>query len=124
MATPAKTSSAQATTNGAADTPKGEEPRTFEQVEQAPLTLTVPVVTGRISTAHIQLPGTAGVADAVRSARSLKPSPAVGLFYGALAATAAIGVIQWPVAAAIGVGTALARRAGAGAAPERHDTSA
>lgn len=49
-----------------------------------------------------------GVADATRGTRGFLPSAPV-LFYAGLAATAAFGAISWPVAVAIGVGTAVAR---------------
>ena len=38
------------------------------------------------------------------------PSGKSMLFFGGLAVTAAVGAIEWPVAAAIGVGSALASR--------------
>lgn len=38
------------------------------------------------------------------------PTPRRVLYYGSLAALAAFSVIDWPVAAAIGVGTEIARR--------------
>ncbi|MGE3662424.1 MAG: hypothetical protein AB7G09_14120 [Pseudonocardia sp.] len=60
----------------------------------------------------------AGVAaDAADRTRRILPSAPV-LFYAGLAATAAFGVISWPVAVAIGVGTAVAR-ASTGAAAEK-----
>ncbi|MGE3287029.1 MAG: hypothetical protein AB7J32_13125 [Pseudonocardia sp.] len=62
--------------------------------------------------------GAAGVAaDAADRTRRILPSAPV-LFYAGLAATAAFGVISWPVAVAIGVGTAVAR-ASTGAAAEK-----
>jgi hypothetical protein len=39
----------------------------------------------------------------------LRPSGQL-LFYGGLAGVAAFGIIDWPVAAAIGIGTVIARR--------------
>jgi hypothetical protein len=44
------------------------------------------------------------------TARSMLPSGKSLLFFGGLAATAIAGIIEWPVAAAIGVGSALAGR--------------
>jgi hypothetical protein len=38
------------------------------------------------------------------------PPPDRLAFYGALAAGAVFGIIDWPVAAAIGLGTIIARR--------------
>jgi hypothetical protein len=40
----------------------------------------------------------------------MMPSRSSMLFFGGLAVTAAVGAIEWPVAAAIGVGSALASR--------------
>ncbi|TNY34677.1 hypothetical protein EIO00_22610 [Thermomonospora catenispora] len=50
------------------------------------------------------------MAEAGRSAASHLPPPERLAFYGGLGAMAAFNVISWPVAAAIGVGTAIARR--------------
>lgn len=48
--------------------------------------------------------------SAGRKALSVLPPPKTLLFFGGLAATAVIGAIEWPVAAAIGIGSALAGR--------------
>jgi hypothetical protein len=50
------------------------------------------------------------VGSAVRVVRSWVPTPQRAVYYGDLAALVASSVIGWPVAAAIGVGTAIARR--------------
>ncbi|HEV7829364.1 MAG TPA: hypothetical protein VGP04_11030 [Pseudonocardiaceae bacterium] len=42
--------------------------------------------------------------------RSWLPTPRRAAYYGSLAALAAFSVIDWPVAAAIGIGTEIARR--------------
>ncbi|WP_344592678.1 hypothetical protein [Actinomadura vinacea] len=57
------------------------------------------------------MPNMSAAGQAVGSAGSRLPSPPQLAFYGGLAATAVFGVIEWPVAAAIGVGTMIARRA-------------
>ncbi|RAY11305.1 hypothetical protein DPM19_31020 [Actinomadura craniellae] len=49
--------------------------------------------------------------DAGRSAASHLPAPGRIAFYGGLGAAAVAGVLDWPVAAAIGIGTVVARRA-------------
>ncbi|GAA3050949.1 hypothetical protein GCM10010464_14080 [Pseudonocardia yunnanensis] len=51
--------------------------------------------------------------SAGRKALSVLPPPKTLLFFGGLAATAVIGAIEWPVAAAIGIGSALAGRGAA-----------
>ncbi|MBB6344856.1 hypothetical protein ACWGH8_41285 [Nonomuraea muscovyensis] len=51
------------------------------------------------------------VGHAVDVARSLLPPPERVAYYGALGALAVVGVIEWPVAAAIGAGTVIAQRA-------------
>ncbi|SEG14090.1 hypothetical protein SAMN04489712_103366 [Thermomonospora echinospora] len=75
----------------------------------------IPVVTPRLKVLHVPVPG--GGEGAGRL-----PPPERLAFYGGLGAMAAFNVISWPVAAAIGVGTAIAgraRRAGrAGDQPE------
>ncbi|GAA2101860.1 hypothetical protein GCM10009780_51980 [Actinomadura alba] len=48
---------------------------------------------------------------AVSSAQSSLPPPERMAYYAGLGALAAFGVIEWPVAAAIGAGTILAKRA-------------
>jgi hypothetical protein len=51
--------------------------------------------------------------------RSSLPTPRRALYYGGLASLAALSVIDWPVAAAIGIGTEIARRDTAGQAQRR-----
>ncbi|GAA4521627.1 MULTISPECIES: hypothetical protein [Nonomuraea] len=48
---------------------------------------------------------------AVDVAKSILPPPERVAYYGALGALAVFGVVEWPVAAAIGVGTVIAQRA-------------
>ncbi len=61
-----------------------------------------------------RLPNRGDLDAATRGARSMLPSRKSMLFLGGLAVTAVAGVIEWPVAAAIGVGSALAARGGEG----------
>jgi len=44
----------------------------------------------------------------VTEARRILPSKGARWYYGALAATGLLGIIEWPAAIAIGIGTALA----------------
>ncbi|MCU1626862.1 MAG: hypothetical protein JWP64_1811 [Pseudonocardia sp.] len=81
-------------------------------------TVNLPFVTAQFRAPHLHLPGRADLDAAARGAQSLLPSPKSLLFFGGLAATAVAGIIEWPVAAAIGVGTALASRGEAN--PEPH----
>jgi hypothetical protein len=66
---------------------------------------------------HVPRPHRADVPVLVGVARSYLPGPKQIAFYGVLGAMAAFQVIEWPVAAAIGAGLALARRGG-GREPE------
>ncbi len=61
-----------------------------------------------------RLPNRGDLDAATRGARSMLPSRKAMLFMGGLAVTAVAGVIEWPVAAAIGVGSVLAARGGEG----------
>ncbi|MBA9004448.1 hypothetical protein [Thermomonospora cellulosilytica] len=71
----------------------------------------IPVVTPHVKVLRVPTPpGVGAVAGAGRSAASHLPPPDRLAFYGGLGAMAAFNVISWPVAAAIGVGTAIARR--------------
>ncbi|MER7206892.1 MULTISPECIES: hypothetical protein [Streptosporangium] len=49
--------------------------------------------------------------QAVDAAKSFLPPPERMVYYGGLGALAVAGLIEWPVAAAIGVGTVIAQRA-------------
>lgn len=64
----------------------------------------IPVVTPHVKVLHVPVPGSGG------ASRRLPPPDRLA-FYGGLGAMAAFNVISWPVAAAIGVGTAIAGRA-------------
>jgi hypothetical protein len=69
------------------------------------------------------VPSRKELGDAARGARSMLPSRSSMLFYGGLAATAVVGAIEWPVAAAIGVGSALASRGVANPLPQQEETA-
>lgn len=101
-----------ANTQDVEPTPKGVDPAHPTGSEGRPgqrtATMNLPFVTVQLRAP--QLPGRNEVKGAARVVQSLLPPPKVVLYYGALAVTAAVGVIEWPVAAAIGVGTALASR--------------
>lgn len=75
-------------------------------------TLPVPVVTPHMKVIHVPAPGMPDVAGAGRSLASHLPPREQIAYYGGLGLMAAVGMISWPVAAAIGVGIAVARHAG------------
>lgn len=89
------------------------------------LTLDLPMVTMQLHAPDVHLPHLTAphlamphisrqeMGHAVDVARSFLPAPERIAYYGALSALAAFGVLEWPVAAAIGVGTMVAARAGA-----------
>jgi hypothetical protein len=86
-------------------------------------TVNLPFVTATFRRPNVHLPRRENVNSAVRQAGNLLPSPKAALYYGGLVATAAAGLIEWPVAAAIGVGTALASRGEARPEPANQPTS-
>ncbi|MBB5159343.1 hypothetical protein [Saccharopolyspora phatthalungensis] len=59
------------------------------------------------------IPTREDLSGVVNTVRSRLPSPQTVAYYGGLGTLAALSVIEWPVAVAIGVGTAIAQRAGA-----------
>ncbi|QUH02770.1 hypothetical protein HUO13_19910 [Saccharopolyspora erythraea] len=56
------------------------------------------------------MPTRQDVSSAASTVRSKLPSPGQAAFYGALGLGAALSVIEWPVALAVGAGTALVQR--------------
>lgn len=62
---------------------------------------------------HVSLPHVSRqeAGQAVDAAKSFLPPPERMAYYGGLGALAVAGLIEWPVAAAIGVGTVIAQRA-------------
>ncbi|MEV0052642.1 hypothetical protein AB0H34_19325 [Saccharopolyspora shandongensis] len=82
----------------------------------------LPFVKAEFRRPEVHMPGREDVTGVVNSVRENLPSPGQLAFYGGLGALAALSVIEWPVAAAIGVGTVVAQRAGkgtSGSAPAR-----
>jgi hypothetical protein len=73
-------------------------------------TVNLPFVTARFRAPDLHLPSRGEVGAAARGVASFLPSPKAALYFGGLAVTAALEIIEWPVAVAIGVGTALASR--------------
>lgn len=89
-----------------------------EEQEQAPRTATVhlPFVTAEFRAPDIHLPslpvrmpGRSDLTDAVSAIRSRLPSPKQTAYYAGLGLLGVLEIIEWPVAIAIGVGTAIAR---------------
>ncbi len=78
------------------------------------MTVSLPFVTAKFRRPDIRVPGGDDLAGAVDTVRGYLPSPGQAAYYGSLGALAALSVIEWPVAAAIGVGTVVARRSGRG----------
>jgi hypothetical protein len=79
----------------------------------------VPVLTPHMKTLHVPTPGMGYVEDAGRVVAGYLPPPERLAFYGGLGIAAVAGLIDWPVAAAIGVGTMIARRTMRGGARTR-----
>lgn len=74
-------------------------------------TVQLPFVTAEFHRPDVHLPGRAEVEGAIGAVRKNLPPPEQMVYYGGLAALAVFSVIEWPVAAAIGVGTAVAHHA-------------
>lgn len=93
--------------------PENRPPALRRDKPPASVTLELPLVTMQVRAPQIHLPHVsleeAGLV--IDAARSLLPPPGRVIYYGGLGALAAIDVIEWPVAAAIGVSTAVAQRA-------------
>ncbi|WP_190813286.1 hypothetical protein [Saccharopolyspora pogona] len=82
----------------------------------------LPFVTAEFRRPEMHIPGQENVAGVVNTVRKNLPPPGQLAYYGVLGALAALSLIEWPVAAAIGVGTVVAQRASegtSGSAPAR-----
>ncbi len=82
-------------------------------------TLPVPVVTPHVEVHKFRVPAPPGlpvsrheVVEAGKGMTSFLPPPRRLAFYTGLGAMAVFGIVEWPVAAAIGVGVGIARGAG------------
>jgi hypothetical protein len=84
-------------------------------------TVNLPFVTAEFRMPNLRTPTREDLQAAARGVQSLLPTQPPSrksmLFYGGLAATAVAGVIEWPVATAIGIGSALASRGAADPTP-------
>jgi hypothetical protein len=112
----------RSTAPGGGGTTEPEQVRPEQPAEARPAgrrtaTLTLPFVTAQFHAPELRAPTREDFDAAAREARSMLPSRKSLLFYGGLAASAVAGIIEWPVAAAIGVGTALAGQGAANPAP-------
>ncbi|MCC5578300.1 hypothetical protein IMZ11_21980 [Microtetraspora sp. AC03309] len=97
-------------------TPGPDTPRQHDG-HNGEFTLNLPMVSLQFHRPHLGLPhvemphvSRQEVGHAMDVARSFLPPPERVAYYGGLGALAILGVIEWPVAAAIGVGTVLAQR--------------
>ena len=73
-------------------------------------TVNLPFVTAQFRVPDLQPPSREELGWVLQTAQSMLPSGRTLLFFGGLTATAIAGIIEWPVAAAIGIGSALARQ--------------
>ncbi|MGI8313295.1 hypothetical protein [Saccharopolyspora hattusasensis] len=115
---PTTTSSSTSTSSGSQRTRRqpATQPATKPSRARGGTAITLPYVTAELHTTKVQLPGLQGMpgrkelASAVETVRRQLPSRDQALFYGGLTAAAAFSLIEWPVAAAIGIGNALVQR--------------
>ncbi|MCW2946145.1 MAG: hypothetical protein JWR24_2862 [Actinoallomurus sp.] len=115
-ATKEKTASTKTTASSRATGQRGRQTRAGGRAtaeEEHAATVPVPVVTPHVKVYKLRLPmpGMSYVGDAGHAVAGYLPSPDRLAFYGGLGLAAALGVLDWPVAAAIGIGTMIARRA-------------
>jgi hypothetical protein len=100
-----------------AEVVRPEEPAEGRIEGKRTATLNLPFVTAEFRAPELHAPIWGDVNAAARGAQSMLPSGKSLLFFGALAVAAAAEIIEWPVAVAIGVGSALAGQGAASPAP-------
>ncbi len=81
-------------------------------------TVNLPFVTAQFRAPNLHKPSRREIGAAARGVASFLPSPKAALYFGGLVGAAALEIIEWPVAVAIGVGTALASRGEARLEPQ------
>jgi hypothetical protein len=101
----------------------GERGGPQQQRGRRTATLNLPFMTAQFRAPDLRGRRSGELGGAARGARSLLPSPKAVLYFGGLAAVAALEIIEWPVAVAIGVGTALASRGDLDPLPPREQAS-
>ena len=103
-------------TKGRASTTK--RPTSKEGTGTAHRTVAVPLVTPHVTVHRVNVPTPTlpvsgdEMMTAGKAVTSFLAPPGRLAYYAGLGALAAFGVVEWPVAAAIGVGVAVAKRAG------------
>jgi hypothetical protein len=92
-----------------------------QEGEDQGLTIRLPMMTVQLHRPHVPRMIPHDVDEAVDTVQSTLPPVERLTYYAGLGALAALGIIEWPVAAAIGVGTMLAKRALKREAPAEHE---
>jgi hypothetical protein len=89
------------------------------------MSVRLPVVHARVPMVRVQPPEAAAAQTRwmAQAVRANLPSTERLVYYGGLAALAVAGMLEWPVAAAVGVGVWVATRAGRPPTSEHHPTS-
>jgi hypothetical protein len=104
-----------ATGKASSERPRGDGKQSASAPERAPRTATVnlPFLTATFRIPDVpamRLPARDDVSSAVSGVQGYLPSPRQAAYYGGLAALAAFELLEWPVALAIGAGTAILER--------------
>ncbi|WP_182906947.1 hypothetical protein [Microbispora sp. H13382] len=109
---------ARTTTTPPTPTPTPAPPTEMKEGHRPQLDLNLPFLRIQLRAPemhmpHVGMPHISGrdVGHAVDMARTFLPPPERIMYYGGLGALAALGILEWPVAAAIGAGTLIAQRA-------------
>ncbi|MEU7695693.1 hypothetical protein OHB01_30735 [Microbispora hainanensis] len=118
--TRARTTTTRPTTTRTTPTPAPRAGKSMEMKEEhrPQLNLNLPFMrvqfrAPEMHLPHVGMPHISGrdVGHAMDVARTFLPPPERIMYYGGLGALAALGILEWPVAAAIGAGTMIAQRA-------------
>lgn len=139
---PARRPAARRTTGSQDKASQGEKRGAQPRANTRTATVTLPFVTAQVQLRELRIPElpsfprpqlpvprvrAGDVTGAVAGLRARLPEPREAAYYVGLGLLGALQVIDWPVAVAIGAGTALARRSSGGqagaAGPQPSDPS-
>ena len=93
-------------------TSEKEDQRSGRAEGDEPVEVNLPFVTAKFRRMNVRIPDREDLNEVARTFRTHLPSPGHAAYYAGLGTLAALSIIEWPVAAAIGMATVTALHSG------------